>query len=230
MLKLLDEILLSDDVVNKFNESYSNAEFKNWLISQLPEIENCRTTAQDNPWHIYNCLDHILHSVEEINKQTTALEYSTRRMLAYTMFLHDIGKPECKIRRYAKLYKREVDSFFNHNIASVKIGKRVLDDFGFNKQDIDTILKLVKEHDVFMSLTLEKTTNPYKHTLTKDYLQELIYGLDKDNGKKLMEYLIMVGKADNLAQNPKMTAQSLKLLDTISEMLNKQALNTYNKK
>mgnify|MGYP003309498648 CR=1 FL=1 len=30
-------------------------------------------------------------------------------------FLHDIGKPECKTRRYSKLYKREVDSFFNHN-------------------------------------------------------------------------------------------------------------------
>ena len=50
------------------------------------------------------------------------------------MFLHDIGKPECHIRRYSKLYKREVDSFFNHNIAGVKIAARVLREFGFDEK------------------------------------------------------------------------------------------------
>ena len=136
------------------------------------------------------------------------------------MFLHDIGKPKCKIRRYSKLYGREIDSFFDHNIASVKIGERALDKLGFNQIDKQIILKLVKEHDLFMSLTLEQTTNPYKRTLTKDVLQQLVNDLDADNGKNLMQYLLMVGKADNRAQNPKMTGQSLKLLDVMSDMLN----------
>lgn len=220
MLKLLDDILLSDNVVENFYKGYERQEFKNWLVSILPEIEHCKNTEQDNPWHIYNCLDHILHSVEEMNKQTKDFEYNIRRMLAYTMFFHDIGKPECKIRRYAKLYGREVDSFFNHNLASVKIGERALNKFGFNSDEKKLILKLVKEHDLFMNLTLENTTNKYKRTLTQDVLDELVINLDEHNGKNTMEYLIMVGKSDNLAQNPKMTSQSLKLLDVMTDMLN----------
>ncbi len=219
MLTLLDEILLSDNVVESFYKHYQNEEFKNWILSILPEIEDCQNTEQDNPWHIYNCLDHILHSVEEMNKQTKAFDSNIRRMLAYTMFLHDIGKPECKLRRYAKLYKREVDSFFHHNLASVKIGERVLDKLGFNQEESIIILKLVKEHDLFMNLTLEDATNPYKRKLTQEVLDELVDGLDTDNGKKLMKYLLLVGKADNLAQNPKMTGQSLELLDIMTNML-----------
>ena len=119
MQKVLDEILLSSNVVERFYENYKIPKFKNWLVSILPEIEDCNKTNQDNPWHVYNVLEHILHSVEEMNKQTKTEEYKIRRMLAYTMLLHDIGKPECKIRRYSKLYKREVDSFFNHNLASI---------------------------------------------------------------------------------------------------------------
>ena len=219
MLKVLDEILLSDNVVESFYNNYQKPEFKNWLISILPEIEDCNITKQDNPWHIYNCLGHILHSVEEINKQSTELEDNTRRILAYTMFLHDIGKPECKIRRYSKLYKREVDSFFNHNIASVKIGKRTLKYLGFNDDEIDTILILVEKHDVFMNLTLEQTTNPYKKLITNNVLQDIIVELDEVNGKQLMEWLLLVGRADNLAQNPQMTEQSLKMIDVIENMM-----------
>ena len=133
MLKKLDEILLSQDVVADFYRSYNNPEFKAWLTSVLPEVEACKNQKQDNPWHIYDCLGHILHSVEEMNKQTKTLPFNTQRKLAYTMFLHDMGKPEKYIRRYSKLYKREVDSFYNHNLASVDIAKRVLEnDFGFD--------------------------------------------------------------------------------------------------
>lgn len=220
MLKILDNILLSDNVVEEFYKNYGDDKFKSWLNSIMPELEDCRTTKQDNPWHIYNCFDHILHSVEEMNKQSTGFEYNLRRMLAYTMFLHDVGKPECKIRRYAKAYKRQVDSFFNHNLASVKIGERVLDKFGFNQQDTDTILKLVKNHDVFMNLTLEPTTNPYKKMLTKDVLQDMVSELGDDKGSVLLKYLIIVGRSDNRAQNPEMTMQALKLLDVMSNMLN----------
>ena len=175
---------------------------------------------QDNPWHIYNCLDHILHSVEEINKQTINLEYSTRRMLAYTMFLHDIGKPESKIRRYSNLYKREVDSFFNHNFASVKIGERVLDKFGFNVEDKQRILKLVEEHDAFIPLTLDTSVDKHKQLLTSARVDELIARLNiNNNGLQMMKWLVMVGRADNLAQNPDMTAQSLRLLEVVNNML-----------
>ena len=124
MLKLLDKILLGDDVVTNFYHHYQNLEFRNWLVSLLPEVEDCRTTNQDNPWHVYNCLEHILRSVEEINKQTLNLPKSERRLLAYSMFYHDMGKPATHIRRFAKAYGKEIDSFFNHNQKSAEIASR----------------------------------------------------------------------------------------------------------
>jgi UTP:GlnB (protein PII) uridylyltransferase len=220
MLKLLDEILLSDNVVKNFYDNYKNLEFKQWLNSILPEIEDCRVTNQDNPWHIYTCLDHILHSVECMNRQTVNFKYDVRRMLAYTMLLHDIGKPESKIRRYSKLYNREVDSFFNHNLASVKIGKRVLGQLGFDNNDKQMILKLVEEHDAFIPFTLDNSVDKHKELLTKAHVEELVKRLDiNNNGLQMMKYLVMVGRSDNSAQNPNMTAQSLKLLDVTNGML-----------
>lgn len=222
MLKTLNRILLSEFPVYTFHTYYKNPLFRNWINSVLPEIEKCNNENQDNPWHIYNILDHILHSVEEMNKQTKGLNYNTRRMLAYTMLLHDIGKPETKIRRYSKLYRREVDSFFNHNKASKKIADRVLYDFDFCEKEANIIKTLIEEHDIFMFITLKEDGNPHHNVLTKNYLQSLISKLDKVyNGKALLNYLIMVGRADNKAQNPEMTKNSLILLDKMEEMLEK---------
>ena len=51
-------------------------------------------------------------------------------------------------------------------------------------------------------------------------LIEHISSLDKyGDGKVLMHYLTMVGKADNMAQNPKMTQNSLKLINTMQDMI-----------
>lgn len=234
MLKVLDEILLSDNVVENFHLAYKNKEFKNWILNILPEIEDCRKLNQDNPWHIYNCLDHILHSVEEMNKQTKGLKYNARRILAYTMLLHDIGKPETKIRRYSKLYKKEVDSFFNHNKASKKIANRVLKEFDFCLRECEIIKTLVDEHDMFMFITLKEDGNKYHRVLNATLLNEKIKELNKNyDGKTLLKYLIMVGRADNKAQNPEMTKNSLKLLDVFNDMLgnlfikNKDDENTF---
>lgn len=220
MLEKLNNILLSDTALEQFHNEYEKGDFRNWLFGILPEVEDCKNLKQDNPWHIYNCLDHILHSVEEMNKQSAGMDYDTRRMLAYTMFLHDIGKPECHIRRYSKLYGRAVDSFFDHNKAGVKIADRVLDKFDFNSTDSSVISKFIDMHDIFMSIRLKNDNNPYHHVLTEEYINTQINELNSvGNGEQLLKYLIMVGRADNLAQNPEMTGDSLHLLTVFDSML-----------
>ena len=220
MLEKLNNILLSDTALEQFHNEYEKGDFRNWLLGILPEVEDCKNLKQDNPWHIYNCLDHILHSVEEMNKQSAGMDYDTRRMLAYTMFLHDIGKPECHIRRYSKLYGRAVDSFFDHNKAGVKIADRVLDKFDFNSTDCSVISKFIDMHDIFMSIRLKNDNNPYHHVLTEEYINTQINELNSvGNGEQLLKYLIMVGRADNLAQNPEMTGDSLHLLTVFDSML-----------
>lgn len=220
MIETLDKILMSEDPVNEFYKFYNQDAFRNWLLGILPEVQKCKQLAQDNPWHVHNCLDHILYSVKEINKLTKSLSDPVRRMLAYTMLLHDIGKPACFLRRYSKLYKREVDSFFNHNYESKKIAARVLPQFGFSKEEQKTIEKLIEMHDIFMFIRLEDDGNKFHHVLTPQYLDSEIAKLSEvGDGKVLMKYLVMVGTADNKAQNPNMTKESLHLLNVINNML-----------
>jgi tRNA nucleotidyltransferase (CCA-adding enzyme) len=220
MINLLDTILLSDNVVNEFYQHYCGTNFKTWLIDILPEIEDCKNQQQDNPWHIYNCLDHILHSVEAMNRQTKDLPYNVRRLLAYTMFYHDLGKPACYIKRFSKLYGRMVDSFFEHNIVSTDIAKRTLKYFNFSDKDITKIQHLIYNHDIFMFVTLQDDNNPHHHVLTPTLIHEKISNFNQIcNGYELMQYLIMVRRADNLAQNPQMTKNSLHLIDVMKSML-----------
>ena len=219
-VQVLDNILLSQNVVQEFKNAFANAEFRNWILSIIPELADVEKQKQDNPWHIYDCLDHILHSVEEMNKQTKDLPKADRRLLAYSMLYHDIGKPACYIRRYGKAYGREIDSFFNHNKVSAMVAKRSAASFGFNDNDAKIIEKLVLDHDVFMYITEDKTSNPYHKQLSKELIKEHIKDLSSvGDGEKLMRYLIMVGRADNKAQNPEMTAKPLHMLATMEKML-----------
>ena len=218
-VNVLDEILLSNNVVDNFYNKYSNdVEFKNWLDNVLPEINMCELQQQNNPWHKYNVLGHILHSVEEINKQTTNLDFDIRRMLAYIMLYHDIGKPACYITREKD--GKIIDSFYNHNVESEKVFGRTASVFGFNHNQIEIMAKLIFKHDIFMFIRAFKTDNPYWRTLTYKLVKEEIEDLNTvGNGCELLKYLIMVGRSDNRAQNEKMTADSLKLLDKFDEML-----------
>ena len=222
-IQKLDEILLSNNVVENFYNEWQNiTEFKNWINKVLPEIELCKNQQQRNPWHKYNVLDHILHSVEEMNKQTKNMDYTIRRRLAYTMLLHDIGKPIHHIERMKDGVK--IDSFFEHNIGSEKIARRVLPLLNFSESEIEIICKLIYKHDIFMFIKDFPTKNPHWRTLNFQVLKQEISDLNLvGNGIELMSQLIMVGRSDNLAQNEKMTADSLAMLNKMDNMLD--ALN-----
>ena len=215
--KLLDEILLSDNVAKNFHANY-NGDFKKWLDKIVPEFNDCANMGQNNPWHIYGVLDHILHSVEAMNNQTKNLPQDKRRMLAYVMFFHDVGKPQCHITRMKD--GKLIDSFFDHQIASEKICARSINNFGFSNQEQKQICKLVLMHDIFMYIVDGKTYNPHKKSLSKELIEDYIKQLNEiGNGKELFGYLCKVGRADNLAQNPELTEPSLALLDKIEKCL-----------
>ena len=218
-IELLDSIMLSNNVYSDFYAIYSdNIEFKKWLDDLLPEIDLCEKQQQNNPWHKYNVLGHILYSVQAMNNLTRGMNYDTQRMLAYTMLLHDIGKPNTHIVRQKN--GELIDSFFNHNIESCKVAKRVLGKLNFNSDQVEIISKLVYKHDIFMFIRLKDSGNRYHRVLSYKLISEEIEDLNQvGDGYTLLKYLVMVGRSDNLAQNEKMTAESLKLLDTFDTML-----------
>lgn len=219
-INLLDKILLSDNVVDNFYREYKdNNDFKKWLEKNMPEVLKCEDQRQNNPWHKYNVLSHILHSVEAMNTLTKNMDFGLRRMLAYVMFFHDMGKPECHIERIKDGEK--IDSFFNHNIASERIARNVLPDLKFSSEEVGIMCKLIYKHDIFMFIRLHSTSNPYHRVLNNDLIKSEIIDLNSiGDGAFWLKNLILVGRADNMAQNEKMTSESLKLLDKFEQMLN----------
>lgn len=218
-LQILNNILLSDQVCEKFyRELKNNPDFRLWLKEILPEIEKCKM-PQNNPWHIYNVLDHILHSVEEMNRLSYSMDVKTQLILAQTMFLHDIGKPQCHLKR--KRGNKMIDSFFYHNEASAYIANRVLPKLGVDGKNKALITALVFKHDIFMFIDKNKATNPYHETLSPNLIKEHMTFFEKCglNGYDCIEKLLLVGKADALAQNPKKSKDTLELIDLMTEML-----------
>ncbi len=218
-IDMLDSVVLSKNAVEDFYALYNgNAEFRIWLDKFIPEVRKCEEQKQNNPWHKYNVLGHILHSVEEMNAMTDALPDEDKRLLAYTMFFHDIGKPDTHIVREKD--GEMIDSFFDHNKRGCEIIEPILPGLGFSAEDSAIISKLVDKHDIFMFITEHKTRNPYKRMLTQSVVREEMADLDTvGDGNKLLKYLIMVGRSDNLAQNEKLTGPSLRMLDRFDEML-----------
>lgn len=212
----LCEVLLSDDAGGAFTTEYNlDIYFKDEINKYIPEVALCYKQKQRGDWHIYNVMGHILHSVEEMNKLSAELAGSERKLLAFTMFFHDLGKPE-----YHKVKRKNgkfIDSFYGHNIGSEKIAKRVLRHLKFNKAEQKIILTLVREHDLFIKFS-DEPKEDWQIKPTTEYLKEYIRSLNKfGDGKKIFEYLILVGIADNRAQNPAMTKESLEMIYKIRD-------------
>lgn len=216
----LTTILLSDNVLQVFtNEYLYNKNFRKKIDDYIPEVKLCYKQQQRNQWHIYDVMNHILHAVDEMNKLTVKLAYNERKMLAFTMFFHDLGKPE-----YHKVIEKnnvEYDSFKGHPIGSNKIARRVLKHLKFKEEEQKIILILVQEHDVFLKFS-ENPKNDWQVKPTIEYLKNYIKELNRyGDGKKILNNLILVGKADNRAQNQKTIKASFEIIEKIQTWLMK---------
>ena len=220
-LEILDNILLGENVKDNFKNSLKNKAFASWIYGILPEIKECASQGQNNPWHIYNVLDHILVSVDKMNEQTKDMSLRDRRLLAYTMFLHDIAKPKCHIERVKN--GKKIDSFFangGHAMQSAKVAQRAYVSLGFDKRSGAKLVKLVEDHDIFMNLTLDKTSNPHLKMLTPEVVEHKVDELNTfGDGVILANMLVKVGRADSSAQNPKMTASAFAIHDKFEQIV-----------
>lgn len=222
LLRKLDKCLLAENVASCFQYIYANDEkFKATLLEIIPEIDACMKQEQHTPWHVYDVWNHTLHSIEEMNGQTKNLDEKTRKLLAYVMFFHDIGKPATVGRRMVKDYEYW-DTFHGHEQVSAEIARRVCKDFGFPEQEIAIIEKLILEHDIFLSV--KDSENPPEENddwiqLTPEWIEEKVEELNAyGNGETLFSYLLLIGKADNLAQNQQLSIQNIKVEEKVMQM------------
>ncbi len=137
----LEEILLRDDVV-EYLSSKSKEE-----ISQMfgENISRMIGFEQKNVHHCYDLMGHILHTVENVDKE--GLSEEELRKLKVAAFFHDIGKPD--VSSFNPKTGQQV--FYGHASKSKEIAKEELSKYGYSEEEIANISFYIEHHDDFIS-------------------------------------------------------------------------------
>ena len=170
----LYKILMSDNVVESIKENLGD------LLEIIPEIKDMIGFQHNHPHHHLDVWGHTLLSLSLSEK-----DFDIRLCL----LLHDIGKPH-------SYQDREIRHFKGHPRVSKNISKNILLRLNFDKEYIDKICYLIKNHD--------------KGIREKDIANN--YDLE------LKRYKIQY--CDTYAHNPEKIQKRVEYLDYISFLLN----------
>lgn len=187
LTKLYTSILLDDNVTFILTKISQDLIF----MKHFPEFyevnmygENVINCQQNSMYHKYGVFKHILTTIESVSNNQVPLGDWQKKILKWTMFLHDIGKP------YVKTIAEDgTESFAGHDDKSVELAKGILDRFEFDEKDKRIILTLIKYHDRFLN----------EGEITNDNMKFLASELD--NNKELFYLLMDVKTADARAKN-----------------------------
>ena len=185
--EIYTEILLSENVEELITKLTAETSFYN----DFPEFyvkniysENVINCSQNNPYHKYGVLKHILNAVENVGKNNESLTTSNIEILKWVMLLHDIGKP------YVKFIREDgIETFAKHDEKSVELANDILDRFAFSDEEKKLMLVLIKYHDKFLN----------EGEIIYDNLKILAEELD--NSKEKFNMIIEVKDADAKAKS-----------------------------
>ena len=108
--------------------------------------ENVINCQQNSTYHKYGVFKHILATVESVGNPQIPIGDWEKKILKWTMFLHDIGKP------YVKVISADGnESFVGHDDKSVELAEVILERFNFTPEEKKIILILIKYHDKFLN-------------------------------------------------------------------------------
>lgn len=163
----LINILLEDKPSDYF---YANEER---IFKLIPELKECKNFNQNNPWHIYDVYEHILHVIDGVPNNI---------ILRMAALFHDIGKP---------LSYQEDENGVGHFWGHWEKSKEIFDNFA-NRYNMDKNMQsLISNLILYHDLNIAKAS--------KEELECIISTFDK-NGIKM---LFQLKKSDLLAQNEK---------------------------
>nr|WP_026884206.1 CCA tRNA nucleotidyltransferase [Clostridium akagii] len=124
----------------------------------IPEFESCFNTRQNNIYHVFNVGEHILCSINNIEKDL---------VLKLTMFFHDIGKPNC-----LSTDEKGIDHFYKHPKESIRLAKEILTRMKYDNKTIERVLILVEYHDI--QITTQKQIRRLLNKIGEDNLTDLL--------------------------------------------------------
>lgn len=181
------DILCNDNVVYLLTRISQHPIFMQHFPELYKKNENGESVIncqQNSPYHRYGVFRHILYTIEYVGKDNLKYSKQELKLLKWTMFLHDIGKP------FAKTTNLDgKDSFAGHDEMSVEIATAILDRLYFTEQEKKIILTLIRYHDRYLN----------EGEVTFDNLSFLAQELE--NKKELFDMIIEVKTADNRAKS-----------------------------
>lgn len=168
-------ILENNILINKISKERIREEFNKILLSNpykvilmnktgllfhiLPEFISCIDVDQGNSYHVYNVGEHILRSVENIERNLK---------LRLTMLFHDIGKPQCK-----SIDESGKGHFYSHDRISSEIAAKWLKAMKYDSATVKRAKDLILYHDQTIGDS-EKSVRKWLKKLGLDMLMELI--------------------------------------------------------
>ena len=146
---------------------------EDYIFSIIPELKLCKGFNQNNPWHIYNVYEHILHVIDGVPNTLD---------LRLAALFHDLGKPF--------VYTEDdmgVGHFYQHWLKSNEIFIAFANRYALDSNLINIVSKLILYHDQH----LEK--------YTQDEIADFLLKFNKEEIKKLF----ILKRSDLLAQSMK---------------------------
>lgn len=154
--------LLAGDYVLKILDEYREI-----IGVIIPELKPAFDCAQNNPWHIYNVYEHIIHAVDAAPKD---------EIIRLTMLLHDIGKPQVKTTD-----EKGKDHFKTHAAVGAETAKEILKRFHVSNEIYDKVTTLIYYHqgienvdDIRVKRWLAKIGEEYTRALFQVRIADLL--------------------------------------------------------
>lgn len=186
--KVLLDSLNCEDTHNQFNK----LDEQQILEKIIPKVKEMKTVGECK-YHVVNCFEHSIYALKEFDNiikdenffsshitrivndyLSIRLEENISKMsiLKLGIFLHDMGKPDCKtVDRTGRIH------FKGHEIVGAKEAKKLGYDLGLSLSAADMLHNYVKYHMTLLSLY--KTNDMSKESLFKlfDTLGDEIIGV-----------------------------------------------------
>lgn len=114
---------------------YTTIHYDFFLFAIVPEFEAGKNFAQNNPYHIYDVLNHTFVALRALEKEDDIIT-------KLAVLFHDIGKPHC--------YQEDKDGighFYGHAKVSAEMTDKIMRDLKFDNKTRESVVELIKYHD-----------------------------------------------------------------------------------
>lgn len=164
----------------------------------LPEFDKMMVTGQKNIHHAYNVGEHTIRAVSAVAGKSSEDRFSLqeRKILRWTMLLHDIEKPST-----ITMGKDGQNHFYGHQEKGATTARRILKELKFDNETLEAVVHLIKWHD-------------YRFTLTPRGIRRATAKI----AKEYMELLFEVNYADTSGKNPDLMQEKFQQLEVAKEL------------